>query len=234
MRALAAIGALALPAVVAAQAIPVPVGDNPRVQEVRAEGGQIIDLTFLPDTAMTVVFRSGEQVMQAEASDRDALAARVSSERNTIQLLPQRQGELGMLEVITDRAAYRFAARTGTGSGAAYLVEVGKTSELPAITEFTARVPSESGDTWSYRLRGDRSVRPTRLFDDGYTTGIEFAPELPLPAVFAVGPDGKEQVVNGYMRGDVFVIDRVWSELVFRIDKQKATARRNTQRDDNG
>jgi type IV secretion system protein VirB9 len=47
--------------------------------------------------------------------------------------------------------------------------------------------------------------------------------------VFAIGPTGDEQVVDGYMRDGLFVIDRVHEELVFRIDKAMATARRSVR-----
>ena len=36
-------------------------------------------------------------------------------------------------------------------------------------------------------------------------------------------------MVNGHMRGNALVIDRVWDELIFRIDKEKARARRNEE-----
>ena len=65
------------------------------------------------------------------------------------------------------------------------------------------------------------------MTDDGLKTRITYAPGQALPAVFAIGPSGEEEVVNGYMRDDIFVIDRVYGELVFRIDREKATARRN-------
>ena len=58
---------------------------------------------------------------------------------------------------------------------------------------------------------------------------IEYAPGQSLPAVFAIGPTGDEEVVDGYMRDGLFVIDRVHEELVFRIDKAKATARRHAR-----
>ena len=82
-----------------------------------------------------------------------------------------------------------------------------------------------------YRLRGDRSVRPLQIGDDGTRTRILFAPGQALPAIFAIGPTGDEEVVNGYMRGDAFEIDRVYERLVFRIDKDKATARRAEEAD---
>jgi len=44
--------------------------------------------------------------------------------------------------------------------------------------------------------------------------------------VFGIGYNGEEEVVDGYMRDGVFTIDRVYGELVFRIDKKRARARR--------
>jgi len=78
--------------------------------------------------------------------------------------------------------------------------------------------------TW--KVRGDRSVHPAKIHDDGFRTYLEWRPEQSLPAVFAIGPTGAEEVVDGYMRDGVFVLDRVYAELVFRIDGDKAIATR--------
>lgn len=72
-------------------------------------------------------------------------------------------------------------------------------------------------------------MRPASVRDNGAKTVIEYAPGQSLPAVFAIGPTGDEEVVDGYMRDGLFVIDRVHEELVFRIDKAKATARRSVR-----
>lgn len=84
---------------------------------------------------------------------------------------------------------------------------------------------------WSYRVRGADALKPASVRDDGEKTYIRFAPEQLLPAIFAISPTGDETLTNGYMRGEDFVLDRVWEELVFRIDHKKATAKRNEQPD---
>tara|TARA_Y100000815_G_scaffold64543_1_gene53140 strand:+ start:2327 stop:2740 length:414 start_codon:yes stop_codon:yes gene_type:complete len=84
---------------------------------------------------------------------------------------------------------------------------------------------------WSYRVRGTDALKPASVRDDGEKTYIRFAPDQLLPAIFAISPTGDETLTNGYMRGEEFVLDRVWQELVFRIDGKKATARRNEQPD---
>lgn len=92
----------------------------------------------------------------------------------------------------------------------------------PAVIASSA----EQGTTGRYSLTGSNELRPVRISDDGIHTYIIWAPEQALPAVFAISATGKEEMVDGYMRNDVFTIDRVHPQLVFRIDKQLARAKR--------
>lgn len=76
----------------------------------------------------------------------------------------------------------------------------------------------------SYKLSGERSLRPARIGDDGIHMYIEWSEEQALPAVFALNALGEEEMVDGYMRQGVFTIDRVHDRLVFRIGKKHAKA----------
>ncbi len=77
-----------------------------------------------------------------------------------------------------------------------------------------------------YRLSGDRLLWPVAMQDDGARTFITWASDQPLPAVFALNDLGHEEMVDGYMRGGVFVIDRLYGAFIFRIDRAEAAARR--------
>ncbi|WP_423141123.1 TrbG/VirB9 family P-type conjugative transfer protein [Parablastomonas sp. CN1-191] len=77
-----------------------------------------------------------------------------------------------------------------------------------------------------WKMAGDKQIRPQDIHDDGAKTYILWGLDQDLPAVFALTANNQEQVVEGYMRGDVYVIDRVPPKLVFRIDNAKATAQR--------
>lgn len=77
-----------------------------------------------------------------------------------------------------------------------------------------------------YKLSGEKSLRPSRIGDDGVHTYIEWSEDQALPAVFAVNALGEEEMVDGYMRQDIFTIDRVHQRLVFRIGKKLAKAER--------
>lgn len=221
-----------------AQVLPEPGTPNPRIQTVRWQNGQIIQLTALPATGLTLVFEQGEQVRDVDVNAA-RIDARISSEKDGLLLIPKIEGNLGTFEVGTDRRRYRFTLRTGNDLMAAYMVRFVSgpaTQELPASAEGpafpamqSAPVPaSNTNGGWTWRIRGDAAVRPARISDDGVRTLIAFPGGAPLPAVFAIGASGDEQVVNGYMRQGVFVIDEIWQELVFRIDAKKATAQRIT------
>jgi type IV secretion system protein VirB9 len=78
----------------------------------------------------------------------------------------------------------------------------------------------------NYKLSGDRSLLPAAMSDDGRRTYIQWGEYQSLPAVFGIGPTGQEEVVDGYVRDGKFTIDRVYGQIVFRIDKRQAIARR--------
>jgi hypothetical protein len=89
----------------------------------------------------------------------------------------------------------------------------------------TARVIDPQAAS-AYRLSGEKSLRPSRIGDDGTHMYLEWDEEQALPAVFALNALGEEEMVDGYMRSGVFTIDRVHRDLVFRIGKKRAQAKR--------
>ena len=230
MRRLIALAALLAPAAAQADVYPVPGTDTPRVQEVRWTALERVVLTALPQSALTVMLEPGEEIRRVTLGDERSWEVRVSAELDGFTVLPRPVATDTSLRVETGTRAYDFALQTGTGLMAAYLVRFRFDPPAEGLSEPVAAAQSER--RWSYRLRGDRSVRPAAISDDGVKTVITYAEGQALPAVFAIGPSGAEEVVDGYMREGRFVIDRVHEELVFRIDKDRASARRQAQGDE--
>lgn len=99
-------------------------------------------------------------------------------------------------------------------------------TELAAAAEAARPAPTPGVSYTAYRISGEKSLRPTRIGDDGVHTYIEWSEDQALPAVFARTAQGGEEMVDGYMRGGVFTIDAINPELIFRIDKKSARALR--------
>lgn len=220
-----------LNAPLAAQTLPTPGFENPRLQTVRYEEGQQVELTALPQTALTVVLEPSEEITRIIAGDRQSYDVRVSSERNSFQLTSRRNARDMELQVETNLRRYDFTVTVGEDLMAAYIVrfEYGPISPPPIEEEVADIEELGPQEIWRYRLRGSKLVRPLDVSDDGDKTRIRYSEGQALPAVFAIGPTGKEELVNGYMRDGIYVIDRVYQELVFRIDKKKARAQRHKE-----
>ncbi len=213
---------------VAAQVFPIPGAETPRIQIAEWQAGEPLVLTALPQTALTVMLEPGERIQRATLNGSPVWQVAISAEADSFQVTPGLGAVPASLSVETDRRAYSFLLETGDGLQAAYLVRLQYDGGQPAYQP-QAQAEILSGLDWTYRMRGDRSVRPTSIRDNGAKTVIEYAPGQALPAVFAIGPTGEEEVVDGYMRDGLFIIDRVHQELVFRIDKAKAIATRSVQ-----
>lgn len=67
---------------------------------------------------------------------------------------------------------------------------------------------------FDYTVRGaDANMRPVRVVDDGKKTFIQVPPEAAhreLPALAVVGPDGKADLVNFRVKGDMYIVDRIF------------------------
>lgn len=196
---------------------------DPRIRIVHPNMGETIPLAPYPDIPLTILLRPGEQVLRLVIGDSAAFEAKVSPSRDAITVRPLRTDAKTTLNLRSDDAVYFFELSNRGGVSASYLVRV-EESQAPQTVPVRPIVPADL--PFQYRMGGDRNIRPALVSDDGQRTYIQWGKDQPLSAVFGIGATGDEEVVNGYMRGNLYVIDRVYPELIFRIDKDKAEAER--------
>ena len=103
-------------------------------------------------------------------------------------------------------------------------------SPVLSLAQPQAARAAENSAKASYRLSGAVALRPAQIWDDGQRTYIVWSAEAELPAVFSRGPDGGELLAEGAMRDGRYVLDRVHSQLIFRIDRSVARAKRKARR----
>jgi type IV secretion system protein VirB9 len=217
----------ALPAVCAAQVSPTPGFDDPRLQTIAYDPSRPVRLVAFAGANLTVMLLPDEQIQRVVMSDEGAFEVRVTGSNDSLNIRPLRPDAAAALVVDTSQRRYEFDLETGEGLAAAYVVRfvTPGASSQPQPSASPA-VPEPGLLTGEYRLSGDRVLRPIRIGDDGVRTYIEWDEYQSLPAVFGIGPTGEEEVVDGYMRDGLFTIDRIYGELVFRIDRMRAKARR--------
>ena len=64
---------------------------------------------------------------------------------------------------------------------------------------------------------GEKSIKPTALYDDGRFTYFEYNNGRELPTIYKVLPDGTEALVNKHVKGHTIVVHEVAEEYVIRL-----------------
>lgn len=208
--------------------------NDPRLLEFDRLQEGIFHIPTSQEATQVVLFAPGEQIRSIIISDPRAYSIEVASDGESLALKAIVPSALAMLNVRTDRRSYDLELAPGKQGG-----------PIPPVVRFVsmanvgmmepALVRSEpvQADSAAWRLSGDKAVLPELVRDDGIKTFIRWREDQALPAVFAIGPSGQEESVDGFMRGGLFTIDRVHTRLVFRIDKVAGKAQRIARRGEN-
>ncbi|HEX8641135.1 MAG TPA: TrbG/VirB9 family P-type conjugative transfer protein [Allosphingosinicella sp.] len=214
---------LAASAPLVAQVQPQPGAGDPRVQTVDYHPDQVVLLQAAPGYQVTLEF-GDERIENVAIGDSGSWQVTANRRGDYLFVKPLQAAPTNMT-VVTDARVYLFelAPLYGASAEMAYTVRF-RYPNGEAAAEETAQAATEPSVEGRYRISGARSLRPAGISDDGVHTYIEWPPERELPAVYALLADGRETLVNGMMRDEVYVIDEVVPRLVFRIDRREARA----------
>lgn len=212
-----------------AQMDPVATAEDPGVQELAYSVNQPMQLKVARGGDLTVALADGE-VPQSISSSAPA------SWRITLDTVPGRfivhplpGATDSSLSVLTRQHAYNFVISLVPPTRSPYLIRL-TYREASATTDKVTAIAPDVPKPARYKITGTRELRPIGISDDGGKTYIEWSRDQAIPAVFAVDGLRREEMVNGYMRDDIFTIDRVYERLVFRIDRAMAMATRQAKR----
>ncbi|WP_114226604.1 MULTISPECIES: TrbG/VirB9 family P-type conjugative transfer protein [Sphingomonas] len=215
--------ALAVPSAASGQSY----SQDPRVQTVAYAPGGVVSIRGAPGYEITVELSPDEQVQNIAMGDSSMWQAAANRRGDFLFLKPLVSDGSTNMTVVTNVRIYNFEliASSSNGSSSPWHLQFSypaTTSSMVQQTEPTIG-PHPAG---IYRVSGDAKLRPASVRDDGNRTYISWPSDQALPAVFTINDDGNEALVDGMMRDDVMVIDRVVPKLVFRMDERVARAER--------
>ncbi|EJC80770.1 type IV secretory pathway, VirB9 component [Rhizobium leguminosarum bv. trifolii WSM2297] len=79
-----------------------------------------------------------------------------------------------------------------------------------------AEVADQDSNNFHYVAKGDRSLTPLEVFDDGATTVFRFPGNMRVPSIYIINPDGKEAAANFSIKGDYITVSAVAREWRLR------------------
>jgi type IV secretion system protein VirB9 len=201
-----------------------------RLQLVPYLPGHPAVVRMAPGTGVLIMLAQGEHIQTIRLSDPSAYQVNVAAVGDSLFLCQTRPLLQAAMTIETDQRRYEFSLIASEDLNVPYLVRFSYfVPTADAVRPLSAPSP-RAEELTGYKLHGTKALRPQSIVDDGERTFIRWAPNQPIPAVFAMDPLGHEAMVDGYMREGTFTIDRVHDKLVFRIDKAVTTASRQTKK----
>lgn len=198
-----------------------PAQNDPRIRTIPYDANQVVRLQVPANFHVAVLF--DEQVENVAVGNSEAWQVTLNTSGDALFIKPAGSGGPTNMTVITSAKVYSFELIPAYGATAetAFTVRF-RDPQGAGAQQASAEVPRLG----NYRLSGSRLLRPVAVSDDGVRTLIEWPASQPIPAVFALDEHGAETLVEGHMRDDLYVIDAVHRNLVFRLDRQTAGATR--------
>jgi type IV secretion system protein VirB9 len=214
------------PPVAAQTAVPASYQD-PRIKVIDYDPAQTVELPAAVGYQVAVEFAHSEQVLNVAVGNSVSWQVSVNARRNLIFVKPAENARDTNMTVFTNLHTYTFELRalpTPTPDMAFTIrfrsERVNPASDARALIDIAASQRSAS----RYRLSGDGALRPDSVSHDSRFTYVTWPKNVDLPATYEISATGQELLVNGIMRDDVLVIDRVIGRLRFRRDSKMAQA----------
>ncbi len=203
-------------------------GDS-RFRTIDVAIGGPIQIPTSAEATQTILFTPGEHVQTIVVSNPSAYQMSVGTAGDSLTVRSTGPVAQAVASVRTDQHQYELELSPTTDDPSKLPLIVSLVWGAKTTNRVTAPPPPPVLlPGVRYSLSGSRNLRPATIGDDGHNTFITWRDDQPLPAVFALRSGKSEEMVNGYVRGGTFVIDRVYQELIFRIDTEVAEARRQT------
>ncbi|RRN63608.1 P-type conjugative transfer protein TrbG [Caulobacter sp. 602-1] len=202
------------------------------------EDGRVYAVLASPGRITDVVLQPGERLVGSglAAGDTarwiigDTVSGTGSEERVHVLVKPSALGLATNLIINTSLRTYHLDLRAVARGGdpqvrwryAAPPVVLVAAPPVPVAPPVAGADPDLTRLNLAYRIRGARVAwRPSRVFDDGQRTYVEFAPAVrlvDLPPLFLTGPDGKSaELLNYRLVGRRLVVDRILDRAELRL-----------------
>ncbi len=212
---------------VAAQMMPRPGDGDPRIQSVQYDPAQIIRLSVAPGLQTMVELAPGEAIQTVSVGDSAAWQVSVGKRGDIFFVKNVSATALTNMSVVTASRVYNIELMPAGGYGEVSPYHVKFTYPPKAPEAETASI----APAYDYRVSGAKAIRPSKVYQEGMRTIVEWPEAAALPGIFAM-ENGSESLVNGEMQDGRFIIAATPPKLIFRLDRKIAYATRRPKKAD--
>ena len=203
-----------------AETTPVPGIADPRIRTVAYNANNVVVIDASYGISTMIVLGDNEHIETIAVGDSVAWRVEPNKHGNIIFLKPVAPNAATNMNVVTDQRLYTFALRSHEpqqGKPEIYKVKFsypGEEEDKRLVKEAQALVNDPNRRAFKikhantdYGFKGDVALKPVAVFDDGTKTWFQFEGEV--PAIFIVGKDRHESLVNYRRERSFLVVDKV-------------------------
>jgi type IV secretion system protein VirB9 len=190
--------------------------------QIYASPGQITDIALEPgeQLAGSGPLAAGDTVRWVVG---DTESGSGDARRVHIMVKPTRPAIETNLVVNTDRRTYLIELKSREKlymPAVVWFYPQERTSRGPCVPA-TPFVPDPAQRRYRYSIEGDNPPwRPVTAYDDGRKVYVEFSSGIAqgeMPPIFVIGPDGKVELVNYRVYGNLLIVDRLFAAAELRL-----------------
>ncbi|GLS37318.1 P-type conjugative transfer protein TrbG [Mesorhizobium tianshanense] len=212
--------------------------------------GALYQLYAAPERVVDIALQPGEKLSSVSAGDTvrwvigDTVSGSGDNQRTHVLVKPFAPGLSTNLVISTDRRTYHLQLQSTERTAMAAISWTYSEDQIIALrrrnAQAEAAMPVASNVAlenirFRYSITGDAPPwSPTRAFDDGSKVYIEFPRRIDqgeAPPLFVVGADGDNQLVNYRMRGNYYIVDRLFAAAELRLGAKQQQVVRITRTD---
>ena len=207
------------------------------VQLYQFTDGALYRLYAAPEQVSDIALQAGETLSAVSAGDTvrwvigDTTSGTGPDKRVHILVKPFAPNLQTNLVVTTDRRTYHLQLNSTANTAMAVVSWTYPQDMLASakrrIEEQKSTVESQvalENIKFRYAITGDTPPwKPVRAFDDGSKVYIEFPGRIDqgeAPPLFVVGPEGNSELVNYRMKGNYYVVDRLFAAAELRLGQK--------------
>lgn len=203
--------------------------------------GALYQLYGAPERVTDIALDEGETLIAVAAGDTvrwiigDTSSGSGAAKRTHILVKPTAPDLRTNLVITTDKRSYHLDLQSTAKTAMAALSWSYPADQLLALKRAASvaetQTPIASGLrleslNFGYTISGDSpSWRPLRAFDDGTQVFVEFSAKLgqgEAPPFFVIGPNGDAELVNYRVRGNYYIVDRLFAVAELRLGNKNS------------
>lgn len=214
--------------------------------------GALYQLYAAPGKVTDIMLQAGETLNTVSAGDtlRWIIGDTTSGSGQTLQthilIKPVAPDLKTNLVILTDRRSYHLDMMSYKSTYMAslswhypqdeLLALKARNNQAFAMQDQTVKVDFDLNSlNFRYQISGDMPPwRPVQVFDDGHKVYIQFPERLDqgeAPPLFISGEEGKVELVNYRVKGNTYIVDRLFKAAELRLGEKKQQIVRITRKD---